>query len=226
MSTRAQLRARVRSYLDEASASYWTDNELNNWIEQAYNYYYMWVIQTFDGYFAKDILMNIVAGQAKYALPSDFFKIRLLERVYPTQTIPLKFFDRIETPNIISGANYGLYNVPTYRFEGQNIVLEPTPDASFTNALRLEYYPQPTTLSAESSTLDDGYLPLWEEPLVLRAVISAKQKSETVTSGGEDIDPLWKQVYEFEQNIKESAEQRTIGRKYTEVFASDDLDLT
>jgi len=222
MSTRAQLRARVRAYLDEAAAAYWTDDELNNWIKQSYYYYYQWVIQTFEGYFSKDTLISIVANQAKYAVPSDFFKIRLLERVLPNQTVPLKPYDRMETANVTSGAAYGTFNVPTYRFEGQSIVLEPTPDSSFVDGLRLEYYPQPSNLPLDTSELDPGYLEIWEEPIVLRAVISAKQKEEAVANTGTDISPLWAQVREYEQNIKEAAEQRTLNRRYTEVYTSDD----
>lgn len=229
MSNRGQLRARVRAYLDENTEVYWTDVELNNWLNQAYYYYYQWVIQSFEGYFSKDILVTITAGQPKYPVPADFFKIRLLERVLPTQTVPMRAFDRMETPNVTSGANYGTFNVPTYRFEGQNIVLEPTPDSTFVNGMRLEYYPQPISLTAvgatDSTTLDAGYLEVWEEPIVLRAVISAKQKEEAVANTGTDLGPLWKQVLEYEQNIKEAAQQRTTNRRYTEVYGPDDYGI-
>lgn len=303
MSTRAQLRARVRAYLDESSAVYWTDVELNNWITQAYYYYYQWIIQSFEGYFSKDTLIDIISGKSRYDTPSDFFKIRLLERILPTQTVPLRPFDRMETPNVTIGANYGTFNVPTYRFEGNYIILEPTPDTTFAstdlvtpvavtggtippgpatitvaaavwgvntfigkyailsgipnqafyilsntnntltvsnlktiptgmtlrivsqNGLLLEYYPIPSTLSTDASTPDDGYLEVWEEPLVLRAVISAKQKEEAVANTGTDLAPLWKQVMEYEQNIKEAAQQRTTNRRYTEVYGPDDYGL-
>jgi len=216
MSTRVQLRTRVRAYLDETSAFYWPDSELNNWIIQSYYYYYQWIIQTFEGYFLKDTLMNITANVSKYALPNDFFKIRLLERILNNYTVPMRCYDRMETSNIISGANYGTSLVPTYRFEGQFIVLEPTPDSSFVNGMRLEYYHTPSNLPLDTSTLDNGYLEIWEEPIVLRAVISAKQKEEAVANTGTDLSPLWKQVNEYEQNIKETAEQRTTNRRFTE----------
>jgi len=222
MSTRAELRARVRSYLDEAAPAYWTDDELNNWIIQSYYYYYQWIIQTFEGYFTTDTLISIVADQAKYPVPADFFKIRLLERVLTNQTVPLRPFDRQETANITSGANYGSFNVPTYRFEGQDIILEPTPDVSVTDGLRLEYYPQPSNLPLDTSELDAGYLEIWEEPIVLRAVISAKQKEEAVANSGTDLGPLGMQLTQCEQNIKEAAEQRTTNRRYTEAYGSDD----
>jgi hypothetical protein len=278
---------------------YWTDDEINNWLNQSYFYYYQWIMQSFQGYFLKDTLMDINAGQDKYTVPADFFKIRLLERILPTQTVPMRVFDRMESPNVTTGANYGNFAVPTYRFEGEYIVLEPTPDSTFTSTdlitpvavvagstttitvggapwavnqwqnkfaefttlpnqafritsntantltvtdmgfdptgltlrvvtpggMRLEYYKIPTPMASDSDTLDPGYLVVWEEPLVLRAVISAKQKEEAVANTGTDLAPLWKQVQEYEQNIKEAAHQRTTNRRYTEVYGPDDYGL-
>ncbi len=222
MSTRAQLRTRVRQYLDETSEAYWTDTELNSWINQAYFYYYMWVVQTFDGYFTKDTLVSIVAGQAKYLVPSDFFKVRLVERVYDTFTVPLRVYDRMESANITSNSNFSNLYLPTYRFEGQNIVLEPTPDSNITDGIRLEYVPFATQMTLDTSIPDAGYLEMWEEPIVIRAAISAKMKEEAVANTGTDLGSLGMLLTSWEQNIKEAMEQRTEMRRYTESWGSED----
>lgn len=222
MSTLQQLRTRVRAYLDEPVAAYWADAELNTWINQAYFYYYMWIVASFEGYFAKDILIDIVATQPKYAIPNDFYKIRLLERVYNSWTVPLRVYDRMETANITANSNYSQLYLPTYRFEGQNIVLEPTPDTDITGGLRLEYVPQPTALTVDASTPDAGYLTMWEEPLVIRAAISAKMKEESVVNSGTDVGTLQSLMTNYEQTIKESFEQRTMQRRYTEPFGPED----
>ena len=91
MATLLELRTRVRDYLDEPVAAFWTDAQLNNWINQAYFFAYMEFVQAFENYFATVVYQNITAGVDTYALPVNFDKFRLLERVIDnTVTIPLQ----------------------------------------------------------------------------------------------------------------------------------------
>jgi len=216
------LRGRVRAYLDEASQAYWTDPELNEWVNQAYFYYYMLIVQAFDSYFIEVVSIDIIGGQAAYPLPSDHFKVRLLERVYSTFTVPMRYFERIEAANIIANTNFSNSYLPTYRFQGTNFVLEPTPDQTITNGIRLEYIQEPTTMVIDTDTPASDYSKMWEECIVLRAVISAKQKEEAVANTGTDLASLAGMLLNWEQNMKESMEQRTTSRKYTEPFGLED----
>lgn len=222
MSTRAQLRSRVRAYLDETAQAYWTDAELNEWINQAYFYYYLWIVQAFDAYFAQVVSIDIVGGQATYPFPANFFKVRLLERVYSTFTVPMRYFERNESANIIANTNFSSSYLPTYRFQGANFVLEPTPDQTITNGIRLEYVQEPVRMDLDADTPASDYSSMWEECIVLRAVISAKQKEESVANTGTDLASLSGMLLNWEQNMKESIEQRTSSRKYTEPFGIED----
>lgn len=225
MANLGQLRTRVRSYLDAPASndSYWSDAELNEWINQSYFYYYMWIGETYDGYFAKDITIDLVANQAKYQLPADFWKVRLLERIYSTSTVPLFLFDRMEAVNITSGAGFSNVFQPTYRFEGNYIVIEPTPDVSITDGLRLEYLSTPIRMNVDADTPDTDFKDFWQETIVLRAVICAKQKEEGVVNTGADLASFGSLLQSLEQTIKEAAEQRSEQRRYTEQFGNTDL---
>lgn len=222
MSNRLQLRERVRGYLDEPVAAFWTDAELNNWINQGYFFYYQWVVMSFDGYFAEETNLNIVANQALYPMPANFYKIRLLERIFSTFTVPLRVFDRMESANMTSNTNFSNLYLPTYRFEGSSVVLEPTPGLSITNGLRLEYVPQPVQMNLDSDSPDPDFLVMWEETIVLRAAIAAKMKEESVVNQGTDVGTLQSLLGQWEQNIKESIEVRTEGRRYTEPYGMDE----
>lgn len=229
MSTLLQLRTRVRAYLDEPAPgvgsnliNYWTDAEINNWINQAYNYYYIQVAQSYSGYFTKETLINIVAAQNLYPVPVDFWDVRLLERVFATYTIPLRLFERMESPNITANSNFSNIYTPTYRFEGQNILLEPTPDTSITNGLRLEYLPTPILMILDTDSPNAGFIQFWEEPVVLRAAIACKQKEEAVVNSGTDVGTLTAMLQNWEQLVKESVEQRSMQRHYTEPFGIDE----
>lgn len=222
MSTLLQLRTRVRQYLDEPTAVYWTDAEINNWVNQAYFYYYMLIAQSFDGYFTKETLTNIVSNVNLVPLPSDFWKIRLLERVFATYTVPLRYYERMESPNITSNTNFSNVYTPTYRFEGQNILLEPTPDTTIVGGLRLEYLPQPILMVADGDSPQPGFQESWQEGIVLRAAVSCKQKEEAVINGGTDVTTLTTLMQNWEQTIKEAEELRTMQRHYTEPFGIDE----
>lgn len=222
MSTRLQLRTRVRQYLDETNEAYWTDVEINNWINQSYFYYYNWIVQSFEGYFTKDILINIVAGQAKYPVPSDFFKVKLLEQVIENKTQPLTYFDRLDSPNYTSGIGEVFAVNFTYRFEGRNIVLEPTPTSNLTGGLRLEYISTPTGMSTDGSSPDSDFLEMWEEAIVIKAALSCKAKEEAVVGSGSDLSSLQQMLQGWEQIIKESCETRTLQRTYTQPFGLPD----
>jgi len=184
----------------------------------------MWLVQAFEGYFSKDITFDIIANQAAYPTPADFWKVRLIERVYSSWTVPLRIFDRYDTANIIANTNFSNLYLPTYRFEGQNFILEPTPDTTITGGIRLEYIPQTVFLVLDTDTPQPGYLPQWEEPIILRAAISAKMKEESVVNSGTDLSSLSADLQTWEQNIKESMQQRSQQRRYTEPWGPDEGD--
>lgn len=222
MATRAELRTRVREYLDEPTADFWTDAQINNWINQAYNYCYHIVVQADEGFFRSVVLVNIVADQADYALPTNHLKTRLLERVFDTYTIPLRVFDRIESVNFTSATGLNNLYVPSYRLVGQNITLEPTPIESITNGLRHEFVTQPVPMNADGDSPNAGFVDMWQEGIVLKAVISAKEKEEAIVGSGADVSAFVSDFAAWQQMIKEAAEIRVQGRRYTETFGGDD----
>lgn len=223
MATLGQLRTRVRSYLDEPTSRFWSDAELNNWINQAYFYNYMELVDAYEGYFATVVSISIVAGTASYTLPADFDKIRLLERVVDNSvTIPLQEFNRMQAPNLIANATATNLILPTYRFVGNTFVLEPTPQESVVNGLRLEYVPAPVTMALDADQPNTSYLDHWQECIVLRAVISAKMKEELIGNQGADLGAFGAMLETWENKVKEAIEQRTMGRRYTEPFGLDE----
>lgn len=223
MANLGALRTRVRSYLDEPAARFWTDVELNNWVNQAYFYYYMELVDAYESYFATVTFLSIVSGQALYALPADFDKIRLLERVLDgTTTVPLMEFNRIEAPNVIANFTYTNAYLPTFRFFSNSVLLEPTPSVNVLNGLRLEYVPAPVTMSLDTDTPNAAFLDHWQEMIVLKAVISAKLKEEMTGNQGADLGPFQLMLTTWENKVKEALEQRTMGRRYTEPFGLDE----
>jgi hypothetical protein len=222
-STLAQLRTRVREKVDEDTAAFWSDTLINNQLNEGYRFYWAFIIEAFEAYFAKTSLLDFDANSAgEYILPSDFFKMRLVEKIVGTQRTPLQYFERYDGTISISLAQ-STYNFPTYRFRGSKIVFEPAPDYTLVGAVQLEYIRKLTDLSA-SQDVDSEYPALAEDCMVLRAVLKCKAVEEMVAGGGVDADPFIKDLATTEQALKELIEQKTIARVYVEQFGEQDND--
>ena len=216
MATLATLRTKVRRKLDETSADFWSDNDIDDYLNQAYYYYWNWAIQAQYRQCLQSTTLNITAGTAEVALPSDFIKIRLLEKVASDRTIPLRFNERYEEQNATSGVGTSTETVFSYSFVGSNIVLQPTPQVTETGGLKITYFYQPTELSDDADTpdLDDFH----DNLLIQYAVVQAKEKEEAIGNGGTDLAPFVMTLTKLEQSFKEIIETDSIQRFYAKPF--------
>lgn len=223
--TLAQLRTRVREKVDEATAVFWTDTVIDSQINESYRYYWAFIIKAHEGYFTKTANISFDANAAgEYALPSDYFKTRLLSRLLSNEKVPLRYHERYEI-SISKTLGNSTYNLPSYRFRGNNIVFEPAPDFKETNAVEHEYVRLLTELSAAVG-VDSEFPALAEDCIVLRAVIKCKEIEEMVAGGGVDTAPFIRDLLTTEQILKEAIEQRTSQRIYVEQFGLYDDDQT
>lgn len=221
-STQAQLRTRVREKVDEATAAFWSNTVIDNQVNEAYRFYWAFILKLDEGYFKE--LANIsfnANADGLYDLPSDFFKASLVSRVLSNEKVPLRPYNRFEA-SVSKTLGNSAYNLPTYRFLGNQIKFEAAPDFSETNAIELEYI---KTLIDLSSTvnIDTDFPALAEDCVVARAVVKCKGIEEMIAGSGADTNPFIADVLSTEQMLKEVIEQRTIGRIYVEQFGDDDI---
>lgn len=206
------MRTRLRRKLDESEESYWTDAELTDYINEAYYYYWEWLLNARDNRSLKSTTLDIVAGTAEIALPSDFVVARLVEKVEDNSTYPIKWFERFDEPNYTAGVSYSNYYPDfTIRFVGSNVVLEPTPNTSQTGGIKLTYYFHPTELSDDTDIPDAGFSPLYHSLLPFKAAVYAKTKEEAY-GGGAPVGS-WEYIcQQKEQQFKASIEMPSVQR--------------
>jgi len=209
---------RARLKLDEASAKFWTDAELLNYINKGYYYYWQWMIQAQHPLTLKPTTLDTTAGTATVALPSDFIAVRLLEYVYSDRTEPLVYrerYDEASYTNLSSADNTSVY---TYRIEGSNLVLEPTPQTTTTSGiLKMIYYYLPDELG----TGDTPTIPaMYHNLLIDYCVVQGKRKEEAEGGGGTDIGVFMRDLMESEQSFKEMIERSSYQRIYVQHFGS------
>lgn len=207
-----QMRAKARILLDESSAVFWSDDEINWYVNIAYKQYYQHLVFSDFNRLRTTGLLSIVSGTETIALPTGCLSAAMLERVFDTKTIPLEYKERFEAPNLTSGADTSYY-LPTWTVRGANIVLEPTPSASFSNGLKIHYYPEPTEMTVDANTPDAGFISTWHDMLPVKAAILAKEgRQESDTAGLQSF------LNQLEEPFVSITENLVTSRQYSAPF--------
>ena len=161
----SDLRTQVRSYLDETTASDWTNAELNTLINAYYHKVYSAVIEVFEDY-APSSKSNIttVKDQEEYTLPTDLLKVRRIEINYdvsnansvPMRALPINM-DQVRRDLGNQNVGVNVLRNPVYYLRGTSIGFLPIPDKAGTNAITVWYIPVQTDLSSDTSTITLPY---------------------------------------------------------------------
>jgi hypothetical protein len=181
--TLTKLLVNVRSMLNQPDRnnSFWTDEELTTFINDAISVYFTEVTHFKEGLFNTATNLNITTDTETVSLPSDCFQIRTLYRRVSNGYEPLAYMNETDAPYSTQGGSGGDSFQPAYFLRGNSIVLRPTPNFSETSGLRLEYVQFPETLVNGGDTLTAQISPIFKQLLEMYAVYKAKLKETLVT---------------------------------------------
>ena len=185
--TLGSLLTRTRRWLNEPteSKSFWTDNFLKQAINANYRLRCSELHMAFEGFFVNVTQRDLTADQTRYAWPPNFQRLHKLEIVRSDgRRIPIQRFERHEgvvfsTDNSSGGDTY----MPNWRPVGSGFELEPGPNETVTNGLRMEYYGLPVELTETGDQLHADFPALFDELIVLDAAISAINTEHLMDQG-------------------------------------------
>lgn len=180
--TLAQIRARVRFYIDEPVQANFQDSDLNWAINQAQQTVATEIAQVDEKYFVNTTptLLTTVANQRFYALPTDFWKMLRLED--NTTGLRLEFAEFNDMDNFLNNNVPPLVSINQAGYSasiiGNSIALTPTPSASGITA-NFWYVPILPDMTSDSDTsqIPRQFIDL----LAIQAGIDAKIKDEDDT---------------------------------------------
>lgn len=191
MATLLAIRTDLRSRLDESSARFWSNTELNTWINEGLRD----VSRRSEVLLKYDVGTAVVAGTAKYTLPTDVIRLHRVEfvptgstSIYPLEASTYQQMDSVWGVQQSVQRSYPSYYVlwGVAGAIGMTIQLYPVPSQA--GLLYLYYYRLPATLSSDS---DVAEIPAgWEDLVTQYAEYVAMRK---------DRDPRWqdsKALYE------------------------------
>lgn len=145
---------RVRRTFGDDAAVQVTNEDVIRWINDGQ----IEVVKTNDGALQKSDLIDLVANQAQYTLPADFFILRSLRYKFADMTSfsSLKYLNMQQFDESIDGWDGTAFSAGNPRFftmyEGR-VILFPVPQYSMVDGLKILYNQKPTDVVGTSDAL-------------------------------------------------------------------------
>lgn len=169
--TLENLRDHVRMFLDEATASDWSDDNVDTEINNGYQEVVTVVMETYEDFYMTNTTFNTVADKQEYSssdgVPTNVFKIRRIEVNYDTSASTTNYnraeyarFDEIMR-DVANSTGITPFSRPTYYVHGHGndltIGFIPIPTNDGTDAVKLWHIPVVSDLSSSSDAVDIPY---------------------------------------------------------------------
>lgn len=193
-----EVRTYVRTLLDEDTAAFWTDTQLNVFIQRSFLAVYTKIAQAGRGYFETTANISYVAGQELYSLatiaPNGFVKLDLVERVDQNPAIKLLPIDISEKNAFMTfQGSPDIQGYERYFLSGNNLGIAPIPQVAITNALKLWFVPVPTLPTLDASTFPTDLTDLHHEAIAQGAYMRACQRDKQLLAL---VAPVYRELIE------------------------------
>jgi hypothetical protein len=176
-----RLLRNIRSLLNQPDRnnSFWSDEDLTEYINEAIRVYFVEVHHANEGLFTTTTDLNIVADTETIALPSDCFEIKAVYKKVSNGYVPLGYDNSASGYSTQGGSGAEAY-FPKYSLRGNNLVLRPTPNFSETAGIKLEYIQFPETVVNGGDAMTAQVSPIFKPLIEMYAVYKAKLKESMV----------------------------------------------
>jgi len=201
--TLLQLRDSAKDRADLTNSTRIDDTQWNEYINKSKDALYDLLLSAYGSdYYANPTptIVSIINGTDTYSLPSDFYKLNLLEYKIDNNTFKsIKPFSLATKNNTSNNYYYGRLS-PDFRYKihGSKLILYPLPNSNLT--LNLWYTPLATNLVIDSDSLN-GFNG-WEEYITIDCAIKAARNEET------DTVELERDLMRITKRLEEMAENR------------------
>lgn len=219
-----KLISNVRNMLGQPNPvnSTWTDAELTEYLNEAVRMYFAEVIANAEGYFTTSTdpsaNLSITSGSELVALPADFFQMKALYIQRTNGWEILEYRNDVTSGFISQGGGTGSNTYsPYYYFQGNSIVLHPTPNFSQTGVLRLDYIQFPSTMINGGDALTNQVSPVFKQLIEKYAIVQAKKKQSMVN--GTDLTAIAKaDLGDAYVLFKNAVNKRSLAPEFTVPF--------
>lgn len=138
--TFADLRTLVWSWLDDPYGAYFTESQVNAWLNNAQREAQKQLLQAGENWYVTKVSTQLVQNQDTYALPSDFLKLNKLELVLSgtspnenKQAISFVTLNQLDSVSMTTGTPQA------YNIRKNCITIRPIPDNTLTMKMDYSY---------------------------------------------------------------------------------------
>jgi len=168
-------RNRVRRWLHELTPtkSFWSDTFIDQQINVAYRRRCAHLVASHEG-----------SEQERYAWPPGFERLLKMEIVRTDgTTVPIGREERHYTANPNSGGGTQDSYRPNYRPIGGGFVLEPAPEQTITDGVRIEFYGLPAELTNNGDSWHVDFPRSMDELIILDSVVACLDSENLMETG-------------------------------------------
>lgn len=194
-----EVRTYVRTLLDEDLAAFWSDTQLNVFIQRSFLNVYTQITQVNRGYFETTANISYVSGTELYSLatiaPLGFVKLCLVERVDIPPNInlmPIDLSEKNDYAGFVGSTDSQGYE--KYFLTGNSLGITPIPQANIANALRLWYVPVPALPTVDASVFPPELTELHHEAIAQGAYLRAAQRDKQLLAL---VSPMYKDLMDM-----------------------------
>jgi hypothetical protein len=212
--TLVDYRQRFYDRFDEGQSTYIDNAQANRLINEARAHLHNWIVVSNEDYMVSEYVFTVVANQADYALPVDFFKDLKVFGYYSQPSSPQPYYWPLprRMRGEYRGGSANIYRYPTanvgfgYMILGNVLRLDPMPASGGSVGIKMWYAPHYTPLVNDSDVENAAWVPGWDEYVVNQAVIGAKIKEES------DVGAIMGRQAEIKQLIEQDMMNRDMGQ--------------
>lgn len=152
---RTDIQARVRADLDIEEEGFWSDADLNRFINTCIRELNSELLTLYEDYFLCVQTTSLVSAQKDYSYPTDIYHDKIRKIIYingNTKYEVMRIRDLLTIPEIEDSDDFmwiPIYDATT----GRKIRLHPTPSASETNVLTIYYIREIPEMTSDIITL-------------------------------------------------------------------------
>ncbi len=165
--------------------SFWSDQELTTYLNDAINVYFVEAVHADEGYFTVQTGgsipdLTITANTETIALPSDCYQVKNVWRQSTNAWIIVPYANSVTESYSTQGTTDGNAYSPVYTFQGNNLVFRPTPQFTMSGYIRLEYLQFPDTMVYGGDVMTSMVSPIFKQLIVMYACYKAKLRESMV----------------------------------------------
>lgn len=209
------LRARARTRADAIGNNFFSDGEIDDYINVGLGELHDLLVLKFEDYYVNSLTFSLVNGQSSYPFDtigcSDFYKCLGVDVTDSGETARVRRFSFKERANYSSDSrNLNRGGISAYLFQIRGDSIEFIPEPNTTSEIKFWYVPSFKALEADTDEISSRIMSNWEEYAVLTAVVKMKEKEELSTSVlKEELDALRDRI-ESAATDRDAGEQAAI----------------